>query len=285
MSYLVYPYVFTPLLHLPSSEAAVLEGVFKDQSVEPTFRLHALRRLDAWATTLPVGVFANDFRPFCVPPAAQVAWFDGKFTEARSASRTRRKPLRDPHRLLMRGNHTFFHLEALRFLRPQVEMPYFLDAIYRFMLDATNDTSLIIPKKPRRPYVPPERRKDVFGLKGMMCRGPGWTAEEDAVLRRWFGQRTTGPSAGHHEALTEEQWVRVLEGELQGRRSKQSVRNRFVTLNQKLADRFLVDGFIPRDSIRLYMAEAIGECPRIPPVHRPRPRKPHKPRGTTSPAL
>jgi hypothetical protein len=73
--------------------------------------------------------------------------------------------------------------------------------------------------------------------------------------------------------LSEEQWQRVLVVELKGRRTKASVRGRFVQLNDELLKEFLLDGYVPLHRVHEYMSRAIGERPRRPPVREQRARK------------
>jgi hypothetical protein len=272
--YLVYPYAFDPLLHLDSvGEVAVLRDIFESQNVKTPFHLHVLRRKDAWATTLPLGTFKGDFRPVGTPIHEHVLTHDRLLRSYIETSSLNGHPLPRHQRFVERDERRFYHAEYLRLFRFQVDPPYFLTALCRFLEAAAKDTSLIIPKPGRRPYVAPERRKDVFMLRASMCRGPGWTPEEDAVLRRWLGQHNTGPHAGYHAPLTEGQWQQLLEVELHGRRSMGSVRGRCVFLNKQLTERFMIDGFMPREAIRTYLSLALGEKPRLPRVEQPRPRK------------
>ena len=275
MPYPIYPYAFDPLLHLDSAgEVAVLRDIFDNQGVRLPFHLHALRRKDAWATTLPLGTFKGDFRPIGTSIHEHILERDRLLRGYIEAAALGRHPLPRHQRFTERDDRLFYHAEYLRLFRYQVDPPYFLTALCRFLEAAAKDTALIIPKPGRRPYIPPERRKDVFGLRGPTCRGPGWLPEEDAVLRRWLGQHTTGPNAGYHVPLTEGQWKQLLEVELAGRRSMNSVRARCVFLNKRLAERFMVDGFLPRDAIRTYLSLALGEKPRLPRVQQSRVRKP-----------
>jgi hypothetical protein len=280
--YLAYPYTFDPLLHLDSvGEVAVLRDIFDGQGVRLPFHLHALRRKDAWATTLPLGTFKGDFRPVGTSIHEHTLERDRLLRSYIETSALHGHPLPRHQRLTERDERVFYHAEYLRLFRFQVDTPYFLTALCRFLEAAAKDTTLIIPKPGRKPYVPPERRKDVFGLRASMCRGPGWLPEEDAVLRRWLGQHTTGPHAGYHVPLTEGQWKQLLEVELQGRRTMGSVRARCVFLNKQLADRFVIDGFLPREAIRTYLSLALGEKPRLPRVQQPRVRR----RRTVNPII
>jgi hypothetical protein len=282
MAYPTYTILFTPAMHLTGSESTVLAGYFRDQGVAPPFKLRVLRRRGAWAATLPIGIYQNDFRPDVTTREAHLTCWNEVLAQAVKDDAFKRMPVRNHQKVLDRDGELFYHLETLRFLRSRLDPPYFVDALYRFLLDATKNLALIVPKVSRASFIPPEKRKEHFGLKGSSCRGPAWTSDEDAVLRRWFGQRTTGPAAGQHETLSEEQWQRVLEVELKGRRTKASVRGRFVQLNDELLKEFLLDGYVPLHRVREYMTRAIGERPRRPPI---RERKARKRRVSTDATL
>jgi hypothetical protein len=273
MSRLFRPFLFSPLAHLQEPDITYLSNRFNEQGVAPVFPLYAWLRRGAWATTLPMGVFINDFRPGAVTQETHAKARDAIYVQYRTTAREHGVSLRPHDPSLKAVTHdglTFYHLEVIRFLRTQVTHPALLNALYGFLLDAGKNRALIIPKRPRTPYVPRERRKEVFGLKHVdSCRGPGWTPEEDAVLRRWFGMHTSGEHEGRHASLTSAMWQRVLDVELAGRRTKQSVQNRFVLLNEQLLKEYQVDGYIPVTRIREYMQRAVGERPRVPPT-RPR---------------
>jgi hypothetical protein len=242
--------------------------------------------MDAWSATLPIGIFIGDFRPNAVSFETHVHRRDELVEQAVREDEHRRAPVRRHQRVVERDGQLFYHLELLRFLRTRLDLPYFVDALYRFLLDAVKDPTLIIPKRPRAPFVPPEKRKEHFGLKNTTsCRGPAWTPQEDAVLRRWFGRRLIGEKAGEHTMLSDSEWERVLRDELQGRRTKASVRGRLVVLNKVLLQEFLVGGYVPRDRVRDYMDRVLGEQPRLPPYKERKYRKRKNPPVSTSAAL
>lgn len=97
-----------------------------------------------------------------------------------------------------------------------------------------------------------------------------WQPWEDAVLRAWFGVRTVGPYEGKHAPLTEREWDLVLREHLKGRRTKQHVKTRISILNKKLRVSLLVDGFLPRENVTKYQANALGEYRIRVPRYRPR---------------
>lgn len=277
MAYRVFEYTFSPLTRVGGNDFDVLSDCFSSQSLSPSFTLNALRRKFSWATTLPLGVFVGDYRPNAVTATEHLAEHDRLMldlplpepnaTEVPLGDIRYHRPRRLDQHVVERDGKRFYAPQALRLLAPKVPHPAFLDALCAFLEDASRDPSMIIPKAPK-PYIPPEQRKAYFGLKADMCRGPGWTEEEDAVLRRWFSCRTVGVNAGKHVKLTEQEWEAVMV-ELKGRRSVASIRNRMVDLNKSLFNAYAKDGYIPYDKIRLYMQNVLGERPRAPKI-RPR---------------
>jgi hypothetical protein len=224
----------------------------------PVFALQAHRRRGAWSLTLPIGVFDNDYRPDACTQAAHVAARERVYAAACAATFAKQRPFRAAYDVLEHDGALYYHPEAMRVYANHVEHPAFLRAAYLFLEAAERNPALIV-KPPEKPFVPIEKRAEVFGKT---VRGPDWTSEEDAVLRRWFGMRTVGDQAGHHVKLTPEEWARVLVD--LPRRNKNSVRNRLVELNRALQREFMRDGFVSRDRLREYMARVLGERPRVP---------------------
>jgi hypothetical protein len=281
MSRCIYPYNFSPLSYINAHDAAGFVSLFESQGVPLVVPLHAWRRRNAWATTLPLGVFHNDFRPGVVTLEAHMEVCNTIYRQNTEAALEQNLP-RHPHDPALAAQivegQVFYHVEALRFLRTQVPDTTFLEALYAFLLAATHDRALIVPPTLRTPYVPPEARKRVHQLKHVdMCRGPSWTPAEDAVLRRWFGMHTSGPHQGLHAPLSEAGWKQVLEVELAGRRSRASCQARFVRLNELLLREFEVDGYVPITRIKAYMQRAIGVRPRVPPTRPTQKRRQSRP--------
>jgi len=272
-----YSFAFSPLAYLQGSELSRLSARFLELGLPSVVPLHGWWRRGAWAVTLPVGVFSNDFRPGAVTQEEHVSARSVLYTQHRDMARENNLAPRPHDPNLKAATHegmTFYHLEVIRFLRTQVADPAFLNALYTFLLDAAKDRTLITPKRPRAPFVPHALRKQVHQLThANSCRGPGWTPEEDAVLHRWFGMHTSGEHAGRHASLTVAAWQRVLDVELSGRRTRQSVQNRFVLLNELLLKEFLVDGYVPITRVQEYMSRAVGERPRLPPTRPKRPKR------------
>lgn len=275
----ILPYNFSPTAHLKEPDLSRLVGTLSLQGVSSVFPLHAWRRRGAWATTLPLGVFINDFRPDVTTQLAHDAARGAIYASYRAvalAHDVSPRPHDPSYGAVVVDGQTFYHVEAIRFLRSQVADPAFLTALYFFLLDAAKTPALIAPPRPRAPYVPHAQRKQVHNLThAATCRGPGWTPEEDAVLRRWFGMHTYGEHAGRHANISPAGWQRVLDVELGGRRTQASVQARFVQLNNQLLQAFAVDGYVPITQVAAYMQQAVGIRPRLPPI-RPR-RAPRAP--------
>jgi len=275
MPYRTHAYVFTPLLYADGNDRADLEHQLQEHSRDYTYTLHALRRRGAWATTLPPGAFSGDLSGDVDPSdeyaRAYVAARGPLGRHSRRPFDYRHDPVPGPHGL-------FHHVEAIRALREHVPRPALLNAMYRFLLRAVDHPELVVPPRPQAPFVPHALRAQHFGLKGgrSHCRGPAWTPAEDAVLRRWFGQRTAGPDAGAHASLTPAQHERVA-AELHGRRTGPSIQQRLCALNRILLAEFAVDGLVPRARLAEYMSRALGERPRVPPTGGRRPAAPVSP--------
>ncbi len=264
-----YVYVFVPLTFATPDEATVLSTDLAEQGVSSAFTLRARRRRGVWGTTLPLGVFENVFNDASYTRERhleQCAQLVAKGAEA-DAYGCRPYPL--AYEAIEADGELYYHPEAIYALSKFVERPAFLRALYRFLEAANRNRALIVPPQPRRKFVPLDKRVEVFGHA---ARGPSWTPDEDAVVRRWFGQRTVGPSAGKHVALTEDEWKIVL-SQLP-RRTKSSVRQRIVALNEPLQREYLRHGFVSQALVREYMSKVLGERPRCP----LRPRRVRKPK-------
>jgi len=264
MPYGTHACTFSPLAHLDHVAIEYLSNLLADQGVKPLFPLHVHRRRGVWGMTLPLGVFHGDFRADAVTLEQHVAAHDRLLTEATAVNHGRRAWIhaQDP---LVYEDRRYYHPEALRVLANHVDHPAFLRAAYLFLEAATKHPEMVVTKTPR-PVIPLAERQAVLGHP---ARGRCWTEAEDTVLRRWFRQRTIGPQAGRHVRLTEVEWARVL-AELP-ERNRTSVRNRIVELNRRLQAAYFRDGYLARDRLPAYMAEVLGERPRIP--LRPRRRR------------
>lgn len=271
-----FPYTFSPLLYIDPHERGDLEQQLADQGVSPLFSLHILRRKNAWATTLPPGAFEGDFRAGIATLAPEYARTFASARTPRITGSLGRRPFHATYKPTETSGRVYHHVEAIRALRPHIARPAFLNALYAFLLRAVEYPELVVPPAPGRPFIPHADRQRHFGLKQHYCRGPAWTDAEDAVLRRWFGQRTVGEHAGRHVRLSPAMWERVL-SELDNRRTRPSIRQRLSDLNKQLLTEFAVGGLVPRARLTEYMSRAIGEMPRVPPVGGRRPSAPRPP--------
>jgi hypothetical protein len=273
--YRTHTYNIPLLVWAESQDRDLLGRQFQEAGLDHTLTLVALRRKRAWATTLPPGAFSGDLRAGSDTLAAEYA---RAFLAARGPRGYHsRRPFHATHDPVEARGLVFHHVEAIRALREHVARPALLSALYRFLLRAADDPTLIVPSPPQRPFIPHALRQRHFGLaEGVSCRGPAWTDAEDAVLRRWFGQRTAGDAAGGHAPLTPAQRDRVV-AELGGRRTWPSIRQRLSDLNRQLLAEFAIDGLVPRARVAEYMSRAVGERPRLPPVGGRRARAPLSP--------
>jgi hypothetical protein len=259
MPYGTYEIAFSPLTFADPADIEYLSNLLANQGVVARFNLHAHRRRVAWGVTVPVGVFDNDFTSAAMTWEQHIASRD-RITKLAAATLPKGyRPIARRYDVLEHEGRLYYHPEALRVYAQHVDHPAFLRALYRFLEAAEKQPQLIVPPRERAPFVPLADRVATYGHP---ARGPDWSEDEDAVLRRWFGQRTVGEHAGKHIKLTDAEWARVLT-ELP-RRNKNSVRGRIVELNKKLQAEFFRDGFVGQHRLREYMARVLGERPRIP---------------------
>ncbi len=249
---------FRPLEHTMGPGFEVLSELIDNGHLDSAISLELLRQREHWAITLPIGAFVNDFRPGIVSFEQDNAKFEEILAKIRASFGYR--PWRMNRSIIEREGQRFYHQKMIDLVRRHAEQPAFLDAIHTFLQAVGQNPKAIIGETNRRPFVPPDQRVAVFGHN---ARGPAWTPEEDQILRQWFGIRTVGADAGHHAKLTETEWAIVLE-RLGNRRTRGSIRQRISTLNQATLARYCVNGYVPRDRVRAYMQEALGEQPRYP---------------------
>lgn len=274
-----YRIQFNPFTYLPFAAHDALRKDFFAQNVSIPMTLHVFRRKNHWALEVPYNVFTGNYRldqgDLVDHEEARKKVLDRYVTELQAANGTRhiRRPWRAASDFLLIDNRPCYTLPALQVFAVYSAATAFFTAAVTFIKAANEDFSLIRPSRRNlTPYTPPEARVAKFGK---MVRGPEWTLEEDAVLRRWFGQRTIGVGQAKHQALTDEEWGYVLEA-LNGRRTQQSVRDRITALNKKLQDEMSVDGYVSRTRLAEYMSRVLGERPRKPRMYA---TKPTRPRG------
>lgn len=269
-----YRIEFNPLVYATPPDAEALRQAFNLRDVVPTFEITLLRqpyrsprgivereRQVVWATEVPPGAFLCEFGGTAHPPMFEQLCALAEAEKKRVGAARRLLNARRDY--LERDGVLFCRRVALEIITPQLSCAAFVNAMVAFLRAAERDPTLVTgAPRPRRLHRTVEERREHFGDD---VRGPTWTAEEDAVLRQWFGVRTVGEHAGHHAKLEDHEWARVLEL-LGGMRSKNAVKNRLTVLNNQLRDRMLVNGYVPRDRLREYMQQAVGESPRRPPM-------------------
>lgn len=274
-----YRITFNPLVHASPPDGDELRRVFNLESIDPTFEVDVFRqpyrvpkniiepeRQIVWAMELPPGAFSCSFRDANAAPMPRQ--LDALIKAARERLGASRQLLDKRRDYFEQDGSLFCRRVTLEHVRPDLEKPAFVNAVIAFLRAAEVDPTVVTgAPRARRPRRTVEERIAHFGTP---TKGPAWTPEEDAVLRMWFGIRSVGEHAGHHAKLEDHEWDRVLEL-LGGMRSKNAVKNRLTVLNNQLRDRMLVNGFVPRDRLREYMQQALGEAPRRPPM-RPYPR-------------
>lgn len=274
-----YRIQFNPLVHAAPPDGTELRQVFSQEGIDPTFEIGIRRqpshipkgvvgyeRQVIWSVEVPAGAFTLAFRSAGAPPMLhQFEALAARAKQALQASRVLYDRRRDA---IETDGVLFCRRSALELIQSQLEKPAYVNALIAFLRAAERDPQLVTgAPRARRPRHTVAERIERFGAA---TKGPAWTPEEDTILRTWFGIRTIGEHAGRHAKLEDSEWERVLEL-LSGMRTKNAVKNRLTVLNNQLRDRMLVNGFVPRDRLREYMQQALGEAPRRPPM-RPYPR-------------
>ncbi len=222
---------------------------------EVLVRTPMIRGRGRWLTALPPCVFRSDLT---------VLTRDLEQDSVRVALEARQEaPLgffRPSKEVTVREGRGFYSVAFLRELGPFLALPAVVAAVAAF-LQAVNDSLVQVGKAPR-PEQPPSQAAQGWARR--------WSAQEDAVLRSWFGLRTFGEHEGKHAPLTDREWLLVLNEHLKGRRTKKQVKVRITHLNRALRVSLLVDGFLPRDKVREFQERALGEQRIRVPRFRPR---------------
>jgi hypothetical protein len=261
-----FTFSFKPMEWVDSTHFAQLNArLLEDKSPFEFTGLNAWQARHQWQLEVPLGLFANDFRPGLITPTQDLEARDTLFDQMRP------KRFRQVD-ISTRDGVTYYRKPVLEQVRAYHEHPAMAHALLAFWSAAEKDRRLIKPAPPKKPLLMPWERKQ---RDGDAWRGPPWTAEEDAVLRKWFGRRTIGPHAGHHTYLTKPEWDVVLDA-LGRRRSQASVRQRLVILNNRLRQEFvdrkyIAGGFIGARHHEEWLDRVLGERPR--PLHVRPPRR------------
>ncbi len=271
---------FDSLMYAHPAERDSLAALLAEQNVSPVFEIDALRRRRSWATTLPLGTFGGDFR-------VGIASFDNeaaaRAVAIKEAVQLCRRYIAPSRRLFIWEGNEYCPALLVESLRHVVTPRWFLNALHNFLQAAEKDPTLIRGIR-QRPFVPLEQRK--IAAHGGRVRGPAWTAEEDMIIRQWFGPRAYGEHAGKHVKLTDAEWAKVLE-RLGGNRTRCGVLARIRHLNHQLKRELTVDGYIPKTSYPTYFERVLGENPRPPRVSPVRRRRVTiaRTRRTTTPRI
>jgi hypothetical protein len=239
---------------------ALHERLAQDESPLEIKGLNVWYARHQWQLEMPLGLFANNFRPGAITWPDELAARDALF----ATMRPRRFRQSD---IIEREGVTYYRKPVLEQVQAYHEQPAMIRALLAFWHAAEKDRALIKPPAPKKPHLEPWERKQRFGVE---CRGPSWTPGEDAVLRQWFGRRTVGPHTGRHTYLTEHEWNVVLDA-LGRRRSQASVRQRLVVLNDRLRQefvdrRYISNGFLGAKHQEEWLNRVLGERPRPLPV-------------------
>ncbi len=270
----VFTFTFQPLNHLRIDDLEPFQDLLEAQRGSTEFTLSALRRRMYWAVSLPLGVFAGDYRP------SRTEFFDELAARNQLIERAAQDfNLRVPNGrgIIERGGVLYYHQHLIAILRRVHPEPAFFNALHVFLEAAQRNPTLIKGKKRERTPLPPTARPRI---NGRLARGLAWLPHEDLVLRQWFGPRVYGPDAGKHVALSDAEWDMVLEA-LGRQRTRGSVLARIIVLNQELRRELTVDGYIPKQRYAEYYQRVLGENPRPPRVAPARrTRAPRRPRAS-----
>jgi hypothetical protein len=163
MAYSTRPFAFNPFTYTQGEDVNYLAELFAKQDVVPVFQLVAHRRRGAWGTTVPLGVFDNDFRENAVTWEQHIASRDRITTLAASNETHGRRPIRRQHDVLELGGQLYYHPEALRVYARYVDHPAFLLALARCLELENARPALLAPPRERAAFVPLERRAEVYG--------------------------------------------------------------------------------------------------------------------------
>lgn len=272
-----YETQFNPFLYLTYEASLPLRSAFAAQHLEIPMKTVVRLQKNHWALRVPLRVFSGDYTQGWSIDAllehreGRLRYLEGAHRAACAAAGVRLRRTWIPRSdVLEYDDWPYYTVRALAALAEYAPHREFFIAAHAFIKAANNNFDLVrVNTHNVTPYTPPEQRIEKFGS---MVRGPAWTADEDAVLRQWFGRRTYGEHAGKHVVLSDEEWGYVLNA-LGGRRNKQSVRNRICVLNEQLHRSMEVDGFVARDRLEEYMSRVLGEKPRRPRMVSTPPRK------------
>lgn len=176
------------------------------------------------AVSLPLGTLVHDFRAIASDPAMERQELEAMIASVKRATGRRRFRRRD----------VVFHCDGEVYLRrPALEALALLrDARAPMLRAALGLLAALEAAPPWRHHARRRERRPIAEREladGRRARGPGWTKEEDAELRRTFG---VGLDGERLPRLAASQWSLLLVVKLAGLRTKGSVLARLVRLRR-----------------------------------------------------
>lgn len=258
-----HPFVFNPTGLVSSYEVEATLAYLDDHGGVHSFNLIAMRRRDAWAIELPLGVFTEQYGDNKPSLPDDLAARDKLLQLMRDKGGS--IPFDQTRHIVHLDGHVFYRIEPIAAFRAWAPHNPIYQAAHKLLRLALEDPKVLLKPKPRRGT----KVKDRPLVDGRRARGPSWSPREELVLKSWFGK---WPDGKHHK-LTEPQWETVLTS-LDGFRSKQSVLTRLSFMNAQLKRTLMVDGYIPADRVKEYLAGFLGQRVQVP-RFRPRLRGPY----------
>lgn len=224
----VYPVVFSPCKYLLETDGEMLrDKLCRERGVACPEIFEALPVLvgrGSVAVSLPLGTLTHDFRATASNRVMEQHELEAMIASVKRATGRRRFRRRDV--VLHSDGEVYLRrpaLEALA-LRRDARAPMLRAALGLLAaLEAVPPWRRTARRRTRRPISEREL------LDGRRARGPGWSQEEDAELRRTFG---IGGAREHLPRLTPAQWHLLLAVKLVGVRTKGSVLARLVRLRR-----------------------------------------------------
>ena len=217
-------------------------------------------------------LFRRRYRLISLPPGTFTLRFTSNATDDRTALDELLEPIAreaipvpaySPLIVHFEGFDTlYFRSELLRAMARHYEEHWLLRLLAEFAEKWERHEVPATDLKVRK-YIPYDDRKK--RPNGAVMRGNNWSAFEDGILKRYFGV----DERGVHRLCSPERWEMLL-AEFNGERSKKAILGRICVLNHQLKLSLLVDGFIPKKNLSVYLKRKLGQRQRLP-NNRPRP--------------
>ena len=173
-------------------------------------------------------------------------------------------PTTQPLIVRVDGSDTLFFRRELFAVLSQYQQEHWMMRLLSTFVMRWEEGISNVPKASIDPlFIPYEQRRK--RPNGAVMRGPGWSPVEDAILQRYFG----ADEHGQHRLVSEERWEKLLE-EFEGHRTKKAILGRISAINHRLKCSLMVDGFIPKRNLAVYLDRKLGQRQRLP-NNRPRP--------------